>query len=96
MQKDYQSPLGKMQPTKIDLEKVKKVAFNKEGILVVKIDDERLSWLEKEIIKQQINIWSYEKIKDLIIETNSIEYLIKKNPQTAVISTTNFVLDAAA
>lgn len=53
-------------------------------------------WKEKEIIKQQINILSYEKIKDLIIETNSIEYLIKKNPQTAVISTTNFVLDAAA
>jgi len=53
-------------------------------------------WKEKEIIKQQVNIWSYEKIGDLIIETNSIEYLIKKNPQTAVISTTNFVLDAAA
>jgi DNA polymerase-3 subunit delta len=53
-------------------------------------------WKEKEIIKQQINIWSYEKIKDLIIETNNIEYLIKKSPQAAVISTTNFVLDSAA
>jgi hypothetical protein len=52
MQKDYQSPLGKIQPTKIDLEKVKKEGWNKEGILVVKIDDERLSWPEKEIIKQ--------------------------------------------
>ena len=52
MQKDYQSPLGKMQPTKIDLEKVKKEGWNKEGILVVKIDDEKLSWPEKEIIKQ--------------------------------------------
>jgi hypothetical protein len=52
MQKDYQSPLGKMQLTKIDLEKVKKEGWNKEGILVVKIDDERLSWPEKEIIKQ--------------------------------------------
>ena len=52
MKKDYQSPLGKMQPTKIDLEKVKKEGWNKEGILVVKIDDERLSWPEKEIIKQ--------------------------------------------
>jgi len=52
MQKDYQSPLGKMQPTKIDLEKVKKDGWNKEGILVVKIDDDRLSWPEKEIIKQ--------------------------------------------
>jgi len=53
-------------------------------------------WKEKEIIKQQINIWSYEKIKDLIIETNNIEYLIKKNPQIAIISTTNFVLNSAA
>ena len=52
MQKDYQSPLGRIQPTKIDLEKVKKEGWNKEGILVVKIDDERLSWPEKEIIKQ--------------------------------------------
>ena len=52
MQKDYQSTLGKIQPTKIDLEKVKKEGWNKEGILVVKIDDERLSWPEKEIIKQ--------------------------------------------
>lgn len=52
MQKDYQSPLGKMQPTKIDLEKVKKEGWNREGILVVKIDDDRLSWPEKEIIKQ--------------------------------------------
>ena len=41
-----------MQPTKIDLEKVKKEGWNKEGILVVKIDDDRLSWPEKEIIKQ--------------------------------------------
>ena len=53
-------------------------------------------WKEKEIIKQQINIWSYEEIKNLIIETNNIEYLIKKNPQSAVISITNFVLDSAA
>ena len=52
MQKDYQSPLGKMEPVKIDIEKVKKDGWNKEGILVVKIDDERLSWPEKEIIKQ--------------------------------------------
>lgn len=52
-------------------------------------------WKEKEIIKQQINIWSYEKIKDLIVEVNNVEYLIKKNPQISVISTTNFILNAA-
>ena len=52
MQKDYQSPLGKIQPTKIDLEKVKKEGWKNDGILVVKKDDERLSWDEQELIKQ--------------------------------------------
>ena len=52
IQKDYQSPLGKMQPTKIDLEKVKKEGWKNDGILVVKKDDERLSWDEQELIKQ--------------------------------------------
>lgn len=52
MQRNYQSPLGKMQPTKIDLEKVKKDGWKNDGILVIKIDDERLNWTEKELIKQ--------------------------------------------
>ena len=41
-------------------------------------------WKEKEILKQQIKVWSYEKIKDLIIKTNEIEYAIKKNPTISV------------
>ena len=44
--------LGRMQPKPIDAEKIKREAFNNDGILVVKIDDERLSWPEKELIKQ--------------------------------------------
>lgn len=52
MQKDYKSPLGKMQPVKIDIEKVKKDGWKNDGILVVKKDDERLSWDEQEFIKQ--------------------------------------------
>jgi len=36
MQKDYKSPLGKMQPVKIDIEKVKKDGWKNDGILVVK------------------------------------------------------------
>ena len=52
MQKDYQSPLGKLQPIKIDIEKVKKDGWKNDGILVVKKDDERLSWDERELIKQ--------------------------------------------
>ena len=52
MQKNYKSPLGKMQPVKIDIEKVKKDGWKNDGILVVKKDDERLSWDEQELIKQ--------------------------------------------
>ena len=49
-------------------------------------------WKEKEILKQQIKVWSYEKIKDLIIKTNEIEYAIKKNPTISVSIVVDFVL----
>tara|TARA_B100000941_G_scaffold241957_1_gene185672 strand:- start:2543 stop:3538 length:996 start_codon:yes stop_codon:yes gene_type:complete len=49
-------------------------------------------WKEKEILKQQIKVWSYEKIKDLIIKTNEIEYAIKKNPTISVYIVVDFVL----
>ena len=41
-----------MQPVKIDIEKVKKDGWKNDGILVVKKDDERLSWDEQELSKQ--------------------------------------------
>lgn len=44
--------LGRIQPKEIDAEKIKREAFNNDRILVVKLDDERLSWPEKELIKQ--------------------------------------------
>ena len=49
-------------------------------------------WKEKEILKQQIKVWSYEKIKDLIIKTNEIEYAIKRNPTISVYIVVDFVL----
>jgi hypothetical protein len=44
--------LGRIQPKEIDAEKIKREAFNNDRILVIKLDDERLSWPEKELIKQ--------------------------------------------
>ena len=41
-----------MQPKQIDTEKIKREGWNNDGILVIKVDDERLSWPEKELIKQ--------------------------------------------
>ena len=50
-------------------------------------------WKDKEIIKQQIKHWTTLQAKNLLIEVNNIELLIKKEPQLALITTTNFILD---
>jgi hypothetical protein len=44
--------LGRIQPKQIDAEKLKREGWNNDGILIIKIDDKRLSWPEKELIKQ--------------------------------------------
>lgn len=44
--------LGKFVPSQMDVESVKREGFNNHGILVVAVDDQRLSWIERQIIKQ--------------------------------------------
>ena len=53
-------------------------------------------WKDKNIIKDQINIWSVNNLKDLIIEINDIEYHIKKNSINSINLTTNFLLEKSA
>ena len=53
-------------------------------------------WKDKNIIKDQINIWSVDNLKDLIIEINDIEYQIKKNSINSINLTTNFLLEKSA
>ena len=43
--------LGKFAPRKMDTEEVKREGFNQHGILVVSMDDTRLSWIEKQIVE---------------------------------------------
>ena len=59
MHRKYQSPLGRLQPEKIDPEKLKQQGWKENGILVVNINDDRPNWPEKEKIKQNGNsrIW---------------------------------------
>ena len=55
---------------------------------------QNLQFLErKNIIKEQINLWSIEKLKKLIVEINDIEFQIKRNSINAKNFTTNFLLD---
>ena len=44
--------LGRFAPSQMDTEEVKREGFNQQGILVVSVDDQRLSWIERQIIKQ--------------------------------------------
>ena len=53
-------------------------------------------WKDKNVIKNQINLWSVNKLKDFLIEINEIEYQIKKNSTNSINLTTNFLLEKAA
>ena len=48
----YRCPLGKLQPQTTDLEAVKRSGWQQNHILVVKEDDERLDFVEKEIVRR--------------------------------------------
>ncbi len=50
-------------------------------------------WKEKDIIKQQLKIWSHDRIQELLIKANKIELLIKKNPLNSTNIVTDFVLE---
>ncbi len=43
--------LGKFVPAQMNVEEVKREGFNQHGILVVAINDLRLSWIEKQIVE---------------------------------------------
>ena len=49
-------------------------------------------WKDKEIVRQQINNWSLEKIYNLIIFINDLELLIKKNSLISVNLLNDFIL----
>ena len=53
-------------------------------------------WKDKSIVKDQINMWSINRLKNLIIEINDIEYQIKKNSVNSINLTTNFLLEKSA
>ena len=50
-------------------------------------------WKDKDMIKQQLKIWSLPQIKSLINKTNNMELLIKKNFQASNQIVNNFILE---
>ncbi len=53
-------------------------------------------WKDKDLLKKQIQILSYEKIQELFIEVNNIELLVKKNPTNSTYLVTDFILNQAS
>ena len=49
-------------------------------------------WKEKEVVKKQIKSFNYEEAKELIVKTNEIEIIVKRNPQSSLNITTDFVI----
>ncbi len=49
-------------------------------------------WKDKEIVKQQIKALNYYQTRDLMVKTNEIELVVKKNPQSSINITTDFII----
>ena len=50
-------------------------------------------WKDKEIVKDQLNKWKPDKIKELIKNINNVELEIKKNYNNSIFIITNFILE---
>jgi hypothetical protein len=50
--RELRSQLGRHQPKQIDAEAEKRAGWRRHGILVVPAQDPRLSWPERELIRQ--------------------------------------------
>jgi DNA polymerase III subunit delta len=80
--------------------KLKRLKRLKIEIEANKSTDEVLSsykpsifWKDKDLIKQQLKIWSLDQLKNLTKSTNDLEILIKKNSQISNLITNNFILE---
>ena len=49
---NYRCPLGRLQPQVTDLEEVKCTGWREQQILVVSPEDQRLDWVEREIVQR--------------------------------------------
>ncbi len=53
-------------------------------------------WKEKEIVKKQIQSWSYKDAEDLIFQTNEIELLVKKNSANSINILSDFIIQKSS
>ena len=82
------------------LYKLKRLKWLKKELQIKKNSEDVISsyrppifWKDKDLIRQQLKIWSLPQILSVIKEVNNIEMLIKKNSQISNVIINNFILD---
>ena len=50
-------------------------------------------WKEKDLVKQQLKVWTLTQIKSLIIQVSDLELLIKKNSEQSSRIMNNFIFE---
>ena len=80
--------------------KLKRLKWLKKELQIKKNSEDVISsyrppifWKDKDLIRQQLKIWSLPQILSVIKEVNNIEMLIKKNSQISNVIINNFILD---
>ena len=85
--KNFLYKLKRLKKLKIELEN------KKNTDAVISSYKPPIFWKDKDMIKQQLKIWSLPQIKSLINKTNDMELLIKKNSQASNQIVNNFILE---
>jgi len=68
---------------------------NKDIEAVISSAKPPIFWKDKETTKQQIKIWSFNKIEDLIYKISDTELLIKKNNYNSINILSDFIIEQA-
>ena len=77
------------------LKKLKEnLEINKNTEMILSSYKPTIFWKDKEIIKQQLKVWTLKKIKNQIKEINELENQIKKNSQISDLTVNNFILSS--
>ena len=89
--------------TRIFLNKSKKILkllneykVNKDLNLTISSAKPPIFWKDKEIIKQQMQRWSIENLRNLIYKISDLELLIKKNVKNSINLTTDFLIEQSS
>ena len=85
--KNFLYKLKRLKKLKLELEN------KKNADAVISSYKPTIFWKDKDVIKQQLKIWSLPQIKSLINKTNDMELLVKKNSQASNQIVNNFILE---